>query len=326
MSISNNPTESYYEDQSPKRNGKNTAIIILAIAFLGSLGYLMFDASSHRAVVTGNETKISQVTDEKGAIQKSFDESLVRLDSMTSLSNGLQSKLANNNAEIAKRKAAIRSILNKSNATAADLAKAKEMIASLNTKITGMEQQIAQLTTDNQGLTQDKVVLTQDNSKLTDDITSTTTINQGLEKKVDIASTLNATNIAITPVDVKKDGREKMTSTAKRVNKLIISFDVNNRIAQSGSTDIYVCVMGPGGKNMEVQSLGSGTFTTREEGDKPFTAKVPVQLDSAKEKKVEFGFMPGGNFQQGNYTIQIYQNGFKIGEATRELKKGGLFS
>jgi hypothetical protein len=71
--------------------------------------------------------------------------------------------------------------------------------------------------------------------------------------------------------------------------------------------------------------LHSGTFTTREEGDKSFTTKLPVELETAKRKSVEFQFTPG-DFQQGSYTIQIYQNGFKIGESTRELKKGGLFS
>jgi len=75
-----------------------------------------------------------------------------------------------------------------------------------------------------------------------------------------------------------------------------------------------------------IATPSSGTFTTREEGDKPFTAKVPVDLETGKNKNVQFAFAPGANFQQGNYTIQIYQNGFKIGEGTRSLKKGGLFS
>ena len=33
----------------------------------------------------------------------------------------------------------------------------------------------------------------------------------------------------------------------------------------------------------------------------------------------------GDKFQKGYYKIEIYHNGFKIGEGTRELKKGGLF-
>jgi len=312
-------------DYEPRRkNGKSTTIVVLAIAFAASLGYLVINNNNKATVVEQQQTQIAKVSDEKSTIQKSFDESLVRLDSMSTVSNGLKGTLATRNAEIAKRKTEIRHILNKKNASAAELAKAKELITQLNDKIGSMEQEVAHLTQDNQALTQDKAVLTTDKEKLTADLTSTTAVKEDLEKKVDVASTLNASNIAITPVDVKSNGKEKVTSTAKRVNKLIISFDVNNRIAQAGSTDIYVCVMGPDGKSIATPT--SGSFTTREEGDKSFTAKVPVELETGKNKNVQFAFAPGANFQQGSYTIQIYQNGFKIGEGVRELKKGGLFS
>jgi dynactin complex subunit len=272
------------------------------------------------------QTQIAKVTDEKTDIQKSFDGSLARLDSMTGMNAALQNKLSDKNKEIAKTKNEIRSILNKKNATAAELARAKELIASLNDKITTMEAEVARLTQDNQTLVQDKVVLTQEKEKLSTDLTATTVVKEELAKKVDIASTLNASNIAITPINVRKSGKEQITSTAKRVDKLMISFDVTNRIAQAGMTDVFVCITGPDGKAISTQALGSGTFTTRDEGDKLFTTKLPVDIETAKKKNVQFSFTPGANFQQGNYTIQIYQNGFIIGEGTRELKKGGLFS
>jgi myosin heavy subunit len=314
------------EEGQPRRNAKNMVIVLLAIGFLGTWGYLLFDQNKTGQIMAQNNTQIAKVTDEKSDIRKSFDLSLTRLDSMAGISTVLKSKLSEKNNEISKKKAEIRSILNKGNATAAELAKAKELVGQLNDKIGTMEQDIARLTQDNQSLTQDNVVLTQVKQKLDSDLTTTTVAKQDLEKKVDIASTLNATNIAITSFDVKRNGKEKVTNTAKRVNKLVISFDVNNRIAQSGMTDVFVCITGPDGKNMVAKAIGSGTFTTRDEGDKSFTAKLPVSLETAKTKNVEFAFTPGGDFQQGNYTIQIYQNGFKIGEGTRELKKGGLFS
>lgn len=323
MSTSNYPD---YQETPRKSNSKNITIVILAIAFVGTWGYLLINKNKTDDVITQNTAQIAKVTDEKSDIRKNFDESLARLDSMSSLSANLKSKLADKNTEISRRKAEIRTILNKKNATAAELAKAQELIGQLNDKITNMEQDVARLTTDNQSLTQDKAVLTADKEKLTEDLSTTTVAKDELAKKVDVASTLNATDIAITPIDVKSNGKEKVTTSSKRVNKLLITFNVNNRIAQPGSTDVYVCITGPDGKNMTAESLGSGTFTTREEGDKAFTAKVPVELETAKTKGVQFAFTPGTNFQQGNYTIQIYQNGFKIGEGTRSLKKGGLFS
>lgn len=141
-----------------------------------------------------------------------------------------------------------------------------------------------------------------------------------------VYSTLNASNIAISPIHEKSNGKEKVTTTAKRVNKLVISFDVDNRIAQTGQTDVYVCITGPDGQPVSVPALGSGTFTTREEGDKVFTAKVPVDIEAGKKKSVQFAWKQNSDFKIGSYKIEIYHNGFKIGEGTKELKKGGLFS
>lgn len=325
MSTSNFPTPTS-EGQAPRNNYKNVVIGVLAAALVGVGGYAIVDKNKTGEVIHQQENTIAKVSDEKSDVQKSFDGSLARLDSMGSINTALETKLKDKTSEIAKTKNEIRSILNKKNATASELAKAKNLIAELNGKITGMEQEIARLTQDNQSLTQDKVTLTADKEKLTTDLTATTVVKQELEKKVDVASTLNASNIAITPINVKKNGKEKITSTAKRVDKLVISFDVDNRIIQTGTTDLYVCVIGPDGKPISIEKLGSGTFTTREDGDKSFTAKVPVDLETSKKKNVEFAFVPGENFLRGSYTIQIYQNGFKIGEGIRQLKKGGLFS
>ena len=256
-------------------------------------------------------------------MQANFDASLARLDSMSTVNTGLESKLTERNNEIAQVKSEIRSILNKKNATAAELGRAKTLIASLNDKISSLETDIASLKEQNQLLNNDNVVLKQEKETLTKDLVATTEIKQSLEKKVDIASTLNASNIVIRPINVKSNGKEKVSTTAKRVDKIMVSFDVDNRIIQTGSTNVYVVVLGPDGKAL---NTGAETFTTREEVVMPFTAKMPVDLETAKKKNVEFAFVPGTDFVQGSYTIQIYQNGFLIGQGTRELKKGGLFS
>ena len=326
MTDSNFPTQNVAA-QTPRNNTiKNAIIGVLSVAVIAIGGYAIVDKNKSTEVIHQQETTIAKVSDDKSDIQKSFVGSLARLDSMGTINTSLESKLKDKNSEIAKTKIQIRTILNKKNATASELAKARTLIADLNGKITGMEQEVARLTEENKNLNQDKVALTADKVKLTEDLTTTTTAKVDLEKKVDVASTLNASNIAITAINVKKNGKEKITTTAKRVNKLLITFDVNNRIIQSGMTDVYVCVIGPDGKAISTDKMGSGTFTTREEGNKAFTAKVPVDLETAKKKNVEFAFTPGQTFMKGNYTILIYQNGFKIGEGSRELKKGGLFS
>lgn len=325
MTSNNNFPEMAVTPVPKKKNDKfkNLTIGILAVLLVAIGGYFFYDKNKTSQKIQQQDSKIAAIVDEKSNIQSSFDASLARLDSMSTINTGLLSQLTDKNEEIVRAKSEIRSILNKKNATVAELTKAKELIASLNGKITGMEQDIARLTQENQVLTNDKVVLTQQKEKLNQDLEKTTAVKQDLEKKVDIASTLNASNIIITPINVKSSGKEKVSTTAKRVDKLLISFDVNNRIAQPGTTDVYVLVIGPDGKPL---TLGTETFITREEGNLAFTAKLPVEVETAKKKNVEFAFAPGTAFQQGNYRILIYQNGFLIGEGTQELKKGGLFS
>ena len=328
MSTTNFPTP--VQENQPKTSNsnkyKNATIGVLAAGILG-LGAFTYSTYSDKAKATTTveqqKTEIAKEISEKSILQTSFDASLSRLDSMTTANTGLTSKLADKNTEIARVKTEIRSILNKKNASAAELGRAKMLIASLNDKISVLEADVARLTQDNQTLTNDKVVLTQEKEKVTQDLAATTIVKQDLEKKVDVASTLNASNISITPIDIRKSGKEKVSTKAKRVDKLLVSFDVTNRIAVPGSTDVYVVVIAPDGSPI---NTGTETFTTREDGNKNYTAKLPIEIETAKRKNVEFAFAPGSKFQQGSYKIMIYQNGFLIGEGVRELRKGGLFS
>lgn len=329
MDYSNTPTPTpeskttIIENKTPN-NSKNVLIVILVAAILILGGFMLYNQSKTNDKSEVQQAEVVKVTAEKSELQNSFDASLARLDSMTTMNSDMQVKLADKDAEISKIKGEIRSILNKKNATSAELAKAKSLIARLNGNISNLQEQVALLTQENDSLRSDGVTLRAEKATLTRNLDSTNTIKTKLEKVVDIASTLNASNITITPIKIKNNGKEKVKTTAKRVDKLVVSFDVKNRIIQPGTTDIYVIVKGPDGN--PVTATPSGTFDTREQGTMPFTAKLPVTLETATSKNVQFSFAPNEHFQQGKYKIEIYQNGFLIGQQTRELRKGGLFS
>lgn len=310
--------------QKPK-NSKNIIIGALAASLLGTWGYFLYDknqsSAEHKKDQVTIEAKDTKITD----LQRDFDNALVRLDSLTGANNALSGENAalktQYEKDIAAKKAEIRKILNDKNATAAQLAKAKTMIAELNDKITNLEADVARLTGENEALTTANTTLKQEKADLETNLSTRTAEKEALEKTVDIGSTFSASNIKITPVDDKKSGKEKETTKAKRVDKLVVSFDVENRIAKSGPADMYLIVTAPDGK---VISQSGNTLSTREEGDKTFTAKVPVQYEQGTRKNVQFPIQQD-KFQTGDYKIEIYQNGFKIGEGIRSLKKGGLF-
>ena len=323
MSTTNYPSAT--PQDSPKRDSKNLIIGLLAVGILGTWGYFLWDKNKSDQQITQLQTQYIAVDSTKNEIEKSYGAAVSRLDSLTGYNNELEGKLTERNSEIKNLRGRIDGILRKNRLTEKEKKEAQTLITELNEKITSMEAEVARLTQENQVLNEKNTTLTVEKDTLTNQLTATNTVKAELEKKVDVASTLNAYAIAITPVDERKGGKEKVTSTAKRVDKLVISFDVDNRIVQTGATEVYVCITGPDGQPIAVEALGSGKFTTREDGEKLFTAKVPVDFEAGKKKHVEFAWKQNSDFKTGNYKIEVYHNGFKIGEGVRALKKGGIF-
>lgn len=326
MTNTNYPSATIAPQQQPPkgRNTKNIIIGVLAAGLLGTWGYLLYDKNKSGAKISEQQTQISTLDSAKTAIQLEFDNALARLDSVTGSNNNLQGQLADRQKDIDAKKAEIRKILNDKKATESQLAKARQMIVQLNDKISGLEAEVARLTGENQELTYANTSLKEEKSVLQQNLLTATTEKEELSKTVDIGSTFTASNIQVIPVDERKSGKEKNTTTAKRVDKLLVTFDVENRIAKSGPADMYLIVTAPDGKVITDASMGSSTLNTRTDGDKPFTTKVSVDYTQGQRKNVQYPIR-NGDFSTGDYKIEIYHNGFKIGEGIRSLKKGGLF-
>jgi peptidoglycan hydrolase CwlO-like protein len=305
-------------------NNKSIVIGVLAAALLGTWGYWLYKNNQSAQEITSHQTKETAYMSARDSVQMLYNDALSRLDSITGTNNNLQGQLSDRTSEIAKLKSQINGILKKRNATQAELAKAKDLITELNSKIENLEADNARLTGENQQLTSANTQLTTEKSTLEQNLQTTTAEKDELASTVDVASTFSASNFKITPIKEKKNGREKTTTTAKRVDKLVVDFDVENRIAKTGPADLYVIVTAPDGKVISDPALNSGTFTTRTEGDKSFTNKVSVDYEQGTRKAVSIPIRQN-DFQTGDYKIEVYNNGFKIGEGVRTLKKGGLF-
>lgn len=201
----------------PKSNraGKNILIAILAVGLLGTWGYLLYDKNESDKTINEKTESLSKANTEKEDVQKSFDAALARLDSVTGDNNNLQGKLADREKQIESNKAEIRRILNKSNASEAELKKARTLIAGLNDQITALEGEVTRLTGENQTLTASNTTLTQERDDLTQNLQSTTTQKEELEQTVDVASTFSASNISISPVNEKRNGKKNLPALLK---------------------------------------------------------------------------------------------------------------
>jgi myosin heavy subunit len=322
MTNTNYPSASPTTTPQRSSNSKNIVIGLLAVALLGSWAYFLMKINrSDKEILSKTEEGVHYMS-QRDSLESLYKFTLDKYDSVTVANNDLSGKLTTKQSEISKLKVEINSILKKKNATQSELARAKTLIDELNSQIETLQAENARLTGENQTLTTEKTQLIVEKDTLQANLNTTQAEKKVLEQTVDVGSTFSASNISIIPLNEKNGGKEKETTTAKKVDKLVVSFDVENRIAKSGPADMYILVTAPDGKIIDASG---GTFTTREEGDKTFTSKLTVPYEQGKRQNVQLPLVQD-KFQTGDYKIQVYHNGFKIGEGVRTLKKGGLFS
>src|ERR1700740_2393301 len=100
MATYDNENMANYPSSPAPSKGLKAAVWIVSIALVGLLTYTIVDKNNTGTTIQQQQTQIAKVTDEKSEIQKSFDASLVRLDSMASIKTSLESKLTESNNEI----------------------------------------------------------------------------------------------------------------------------------------------------------------------------------------------------------------------------------
>jgi len=321
-----NASETVKTTTTSNKNMRTILTAVLVVALLGTWGYIIYDKNNNKEVITQKETLIASTSTQRDELQKELEDAAMRYDMLKSSNSKLDSTITSKDREIQEKRTRIQTLLNKSNATAAELGEAKRLIASLNGDLEGYRTQIEVLQGEKVQLTQEKQYVTQQRDRVRKDYDSATVVIKEKEDMLNVGSTLLASNFSITGIN-EKGSREKTTATAKRVDKLRISFDLNeNMIAQSGNKEIYVCITAPDGTPVAVEALGSGTFSTRDGQQKFFTQKLDVDYTQNKKQTVSFDWKQNTNFSTGNYKIEVFNNGFKVGEASRPLKKGGLFS
>ena len=321
-----NASETVRATTTSNNNMRTILTGVLVVALLGTWGYIIYDKNNNKEVITQKETLIASTSTQRDELQKELEDAAMRYDMLKSSNSKLDSTITSKDREIEEKRTRIQTLLNKSNATAAELGEAKRLIASLNGDLEGYRTQIEVLQGEKVQLTQEKQFVTQQRDRVRKDYDSATVVIKEKEDMLNVGSTLLASNFSITGIN-ERGSKEKTTSTAKRVDKLRISFDLNeNMIAQSGNKEIYVCITAPDGTPVAVEALGSGTFSTRDGQQKFFTQKLDVDYTQNKKQTVSFDWKQNTNFSTGNYKIEVFNNGFKVGEASRPLKKGGLFS
>ncbi len=329
-----NPTTPVdYTKNTKSKDYRYIIYTLLTLGLVSALGYIWYSKKNEE-----EKAKISQQTivatnakaDDNMAM---YQAALVRLDSITGLNTTLNTEINDKDGNVAKLKAEINAILKEGKRDDVTIATLNNKLAALNREIDSYKTKVDDLVAQNKALADENTTVKTERDQVKTELATTNTSLENtktekkqLESQVDVGSTLTANNFTIAGINERRNGKEKETSTAKRVDKLRIGFDLDaNRITQSGNKKIYVSITSPEGTPITVEALGSGKMVTREEGEKFFTTSLDVDYVQGQKKYINFDWKQNSDFSRGDYKVEVYQNGFKIGEGKVTLKKGGLF-
>jgi myosin heavy subunit len=310
MSDLNQPTNQ--QDPAPKR--KDTMIYM---GIIGVLIIIIIYLAVSRHNMSQQTQDMSMQRDsavvDKANLKNEYDAAIARLDQLTSKNSQMDSMINDKNGEIANLRRQIQGILSDSRASASQLKKAKDLINELNDKTKSYEERIAELESQNNQLTNQN----QDLAKQRD-----STVQQNTQLK-QVGSVLHASNIRMTPLHLKHGGKkETETSKAKKVDVLRINFDIDeNRIAESGTKQLYLKINGPDGTFLSNAAYGSGTTSMHDGSTLNYTLLKEISLQTGQPvKDVVVDWHQDSDYKRGTYNIEIYNGGYMIGSGSVTLK------
>ncbi|WP_460953906.1 hypothetical protein [Spirosoma litoris] len=208
-----------------------------------------------------------------------------------------------------------------------DSKKYDQKIRNYQTILAQKDQEIARLKEENGVLTQQNASLNQENSglkaerqTLSDSVVAVTSKNKELEEKVTIAAALRAEAVTVNGVNAKGKETDGGTYKAKKVDKVHVSVLLApNGLAKQDEKVLYMRILDPNGAVVSDLATGSGEFTYNGQG-MIYTAMQRFTFDNSRQR-IDYYYGRGGQrFNEGKYTIEIYCEGFRIGEGEFTIK------
>jgi predicted nucleic acid-binding Zn-ribbon protein len=305
------------------KDPKPLLLILLSAGLISTWVYHLYDKtqySKHRnEIYVKDSVAVAQgVTD---SLQKIYAVTLnsldAKLDSSANSTDSLQSELGAKVLQIQNLKKEIGAILGKRGITKEELGIARQKINELQSMVDGLRKQNSTMEEERNRLNSILAQLNGDMRGLEQNITKLDEENRSLKEKINLASVFVAAEIKLAAV-VRKGSKESETSSARKAEKFVLSFLVQNHVNQYSDADVYVVITAPDGQVLQSSVWESKAMDTKGEGKKPYTLRIRFDYEKGEAKRLIFSLDPD-QFLKGNYTMQIYHNGYRIGQVIKSL-------
>ena len=301
--------------QNKNNTGLVVGLIIMTIV-AAVFGYLYYQ---ERNVTDKQETDLHARVTELAASEIKLDSISKQLDARILEVQGLGGDIA----ELQKVKESLeqdRKSLRQGNALMGKKVKEYEdFLTKKDEEIAQLREENQQLISQNETLVQTNTVLETSKKAVSDSLTGVISKNTELESKVTMAAALRARNVKVYAISSKGKVREGENVKAKRVDKVRVDFILEkNPLTLTDNKTVYMRIIDPAGATISDAATGSGEFDYN--GQKQgYTISQDIVYGN-NNQDISILYDRATPFSKGKYTIELYAEGFSIGEGSFSVK------
>ncbi|GAB5555850.1 MAG: hypothetical protein SchgKO_00630 [Schleiferiaceae bacterium] len=294
-------------DQTPpqKKDKKTGYIIIIAILILlsGALGVF----------VNEKDTEVENLEETKAELLLDIENLNSNLESMKSDNDSM-------NVVLESERTRLNSMIDSvENLRQGDLKKIKEYkrkVYSYKLNNKKLAAQVDSLQEANRILAEQKAAVEMDLMEEQERSSNLEGQNRTLQKEVAIGAVLQLTKMEAAAYRVKSSGSEKETTSARRTNRVKGCFTIaKNLIAEKGEKVVYMRISTPSNTVLAGNKDANGNNTFSFNGqDLIFSNSLAIYYEGEPLESC-ISFDKEGEFEKGEYLVELFTEGYKIGES-----------
>ncbi|MBZ0206465.1 MAG: hypothetical protein K8H89_09075 [Flavobacteriales bacterium] len=296
---------------TPPKNRNNTLLLALVVLLLISNVVLLFLWFQKKDQAVASANQVTAITSEKENVTKLLEDMLVQYDTLSTNNDQLRTGMDSLQKQIV-------TLMDKVKRGNYDIHKAKKEAETLRRIMKGYVVTIDSLNQVNQALMAENMTTKQQLGEVTgqkEALESKTAEQQALIKK---GSVLMATGMSANALFVRNNGKQVNTERSSKAEMIKCCFTLGeNRITTAGTKTLYMRVIGPDGSVLPASEQANRFFYDGVEGE--FSVKRDVNYQNEPVEVCMF-WTATGELSGGEYKVDVYESGMKVGHTTFNLK------
>ncbi len=284
--------------ETKNNNGLKVIAGLLGVVLLGTIIYTVSLYQDKKKVQTELTQEKDLVVEDLNNLKSEYDKAILE-------SNATNEELVEARDRIAKYIDSVQTM----KTDLSSLRRYRNQVAVLKQEREVLLQQVDSLTRSNSllAMQRDSTFVELEKQAVFND--SLVVQNTQLAEAVERGSALNLSTFNVDAVRERSSGKMVSTQRASRTDKLKVCFTIaDNVIAQAGDRQFLIEVLDPQGN-----VLGGGTTKTNDEGASVSYSKgTDFYYENQDLDVCDFINKPAGDFQSGNYMVNVYDDGLKL--------------